>query len=252
MRDVDRRRWVRVFRPAPDAPRLVCFPHAGGTASWFGAVARALAPTVEVAAIQYPGRQDRFREPCLTSVDELADAVIGPLTGPDERPVALFGHSMGASVAFEVACRLESNGRAPVAVFVSGRGAPSLPRDEGVHRLDDDALVTEIRKLGGTDSRALADAELLQLALPAVRADFRAAETYRWRGRGPIRSPLHVHVGVDDPRVTAHEARAWAEHTTGTYTLTRHPGGHFYLVARADHLHAAIMNELVPGTGRPS
>ncbi|GAA1196079.1 thioesterase II family protein [Pseudonocardia alaniniphila] len=243
--DAERRQWARVFHPAPDAPvRLVCFPHAGGTASYFGPLARASAPAVEVTAIQYPGRQDRFREPCLSSVDELADAVVGPMTAADDRPVALFGHSLGASVAFEVACRLEGLGRAPLAVFVSGRRAPSRPRDDSVHSLGDDALVAEIGKLGGTDPRVLAEKELLRLALPAVRADFRAAETYRWRGSGPISSPLHVHVGDDDPRVTEDEARAWAAHTTGICTLTRHPGGHFYLDSRTDQVLAAIRHEL--------
>lgn len=238
-------RWVRVFYPSPKAAaRLLCFPHAGGAASWFGPMARALAPTVEVAAVQYPGRQDRFREPCLSSVQELADAPVGSVLASDDRPVGLFGHSMGASVAFEAAVRLESSGTAPVAVFVSGRRAPSRIRHETLHQLDDGTLVARIRELGGADAQHLADTELLSLALPALRADLRAAETYRWQGGGPLRSPLHVHVGVDDPQVTEQEARAWALHTSGDCTITRYPGGHFYLDACRDQLVRRLTHEL--------
>src|SRR5688572_31092003 len=100
--------WVRRFHPADDAEtQLLCLSHAGGSASYFFGVSRALAPEVDVLAVQYPGRQDRLREPCLRSIHDLADALvpaIAPLTG---RPLAIFGHSLGATLGYEVARRLE-------------------------------------------------------------------------------------------------------------------------------------------------
>ena len=133
--------WIRRYHPAPDAAaRMLCLPHAGGSASFFFPMSRDLTPRVEVLAVQYPGRQDRYQEPCLTSVDDFADQIGAALAdlewadGADgERPLALFGHSLGASVAFELTRRLEAAGRKPAVLFVSGRRAPSRHRTDTVH-----------------------------------------------------------------------------------------------------------------------
>ncbi|CAM5737924.1 Thioesterase OS=Streptomyces tendae OX=1932 GN=GUR47_36995 PE=3 SV=1 [Streptomyces tendae] len=213
--------WLRLFHRAhTDAPRLVCFPHAGGAASFYFPLSAALAPGAEVLAVQYPGRQDRRGEPCVDSVPALADAVVRELRQWQDRPLALFGHSMGASVAFEVARRLEAEGSVPTALFVSGRRSPRLVRDEGIHRADDDALIAHLARLSGTDARILGDPELLELILPAMRADYRAAETYRWTPGPPLRCPLSVLTGDDDPQFSPAEARDWATHTTGAHQLT--------------------------------
>lgn len=117
--------WIRTFGLAStSALQLVCLPHAGGAASYFGPMAREFAPHVEVLAIQYPGRQDRYRERLIDSIEELADHVVDALVPHLYRPTSLFGHSMGAAVAFEVATRLEARGHQVSALFVSGCGAP--------------------------------------------------------------------------------------------------------------------------------
>ncbi|MGW2649297.1 thioesterase II family protein [Streptomyces sp. NPDC001393] len=226
--------WVRRFHPAPDAPhRLVCFPHGGGSASYYFPFARALAPGVDVLAIQYPGRQDRRHEPCVDSVHGLADALVEELQGWFDRPVSFFGHSMGASVAYEVARRFEQRGQVLHGLFVSGRRAPSTVRDERVYLLDDDGLIEDVIRLSGTDAQVLGDPDILRMALPSIRADYRAAETYR-PTPGPLLScPLTALTGDDDPRVTLDEAGAWAEHSTGPFELKVFPGGHFYLNAEA-------------------
>jgi surfactin synthase thioesterase subunit len=226
--------WVRRFHPSGEArARLVCLPHAGGSASFYFPLSKALAPEWDVLAVQYPGRQDRRHEPCIDNIPELADAVAGVLAPWLDRPVALFGHSMGATLAFEVASRLERDGVVPLAVFVSGRRAPSRSRVETAHRNDDDGLIAEVRSLAGTDSRIFADEDILRMALPAIRNDYRAAETYRYTGAAPLRAPIHAHVGTEDPKVTLAEARAWADHTTGEFSLRTYPGGHFYLIDHA-------------------
>jgi pyochelin biosynthesis protein PchC len=245
MDEAETDRWIRRFEPAPDAPvQLACFPHAGGSASFFLPVARALAGRVEVLAVQYPGRQERRHEPCLQTIDELADAVLGPLLDCADRPLALFGHSMGASVAFELACKMEERGVAPLALIISGRRAPSRDRLERVHELADADLIREIQNMNGTDSRLLLDEELLRMVLPAVRSDYRAVETYRWHSTGPVRAPLHVHTGTSDPKVDLDEAQAWQQHTSGEFTLTSYPGGHFYLNEHAPRLIEAIAGQL--------
>jgi surfactin synthase thioesterase subunit len=150
-----------------------------------------------------------------------------------DRPVAVFGHSMGAALGFELALRLEAAGRRLRRLFVSGRRGPSAYRDECFHRLDDPALVAELRRLNGTDSAILGDTEMLAMILPTVRGDLTAIETYRCAPGSSLGCPITVMVGDNDPRTTVDEARSWAGHTTAGSELFVLPGGHFYLVGQA-------------------
>lgn len=224
--------WFRRFIQSPDAEcQLICFPHAGGSASFYQPVARLLAPSTQVWAIQYPGRQDRRAERGLTSIDELAEAVadrLGPLSGT---PFAFFGHSMGAVVSFEVARRLARRGHTgPVALFVSGRRAPSAHRTELVHRGTDAELLRALQELSGTDARILGDEELQRMILPAVRSDYQAIECYRYASGPPVACPVVALGGDNDPHASVAEMRGWSGHTTGPFELHIFPGGHFYLV----------------------
>ncbi|MGB2572476.1 thioesterase II family protein [Micromonospora citrea] len=231
MTDSDNGLWVRRFHPAPaGAPRLVCLPHAGGSASFYFPVSRALSPAVEVLAIQYPGRQDRRLEPCVDSIGELARQVYGVLRPWRDQPLAIFGHSMGATLGFEVARLIEADGGAPVAhLFPSGRRAPSCARHETVHLLDDEGLLADVRKLSGTNQAVLGDPEMLRAALPAIRNDYRAAETYAYTPGPKLSCPVTVFTGDDDPKSSIDEAKAWERHSTGPFDLQVFPGGHFFL-----------------------
>ncbi|MGQ0838201.1 thioesterase II family protein [Actinokineospora sp.] len=230
--------WVRRFHPAPDAPnRLLCLPHAGGSASYYFPVSRTMSPHVEVLAVQYPGRQDRRTERCVESVGELADLLADIVEPWADRPLTLFGHSMGASVAFELALRLEERGIVAHGLFASGRRAPSTHRDERVHERDDNGLLAEIKRLNGTESQLLDDDEVLRMVLPAIRADYKAAETYRYEPGPKLATPIYALVGDDDPKATVEEVRQWGEHTTGPFELEVFPGGHFFLNA---HVPAVI------------
>ncbi|WP_371478842.1 thioesterase II family protein [Kitasatospora sp. NBC_00315] len=224
--------WIRAFNPVPGAGiRLVCFPHAGGAASFWFPLTRLLPAGVELLAVQYPGRQDRRAEPCIDDIGTLADRTAEVLRRqhPDE-PLALFGHSMGAAVAFETARRLERDSGRPVAhLFVSGRRSPGEFRAEYVHLRDDDGLIAELGTLGGTAPELLADPELRDLVLPPVRSDYRAIETYRCPPDATVGCPVTVLTGDADPRVTVAEARRWEDHTTGAFDFEVFEGGHFYL-----------------------
>ncbi|WP_067182534.1 thioesterase II family protein [Microtetraspora niveoalba] len=232
--------WVRRLIPAPDAAaRLVCLPHAGGSASYYHPVSRALSPAVEVLAVQYPGRQDRRGEPFVEDIATLADRVHEALRPWTDRPLALFGHSMGAVLAFEVTLRMEREGVRPLALYASGRRAPSTHRAEDVHLRNDAGIISELKKLNGTADSLLDDDELLHMVLPATRADYRAIETYRCEPGAVVRTPIIALTGDDDPKTTLEEARAWSAHTTGGFDLRVFPGGHFFL---NDHAHKINMD----------
>jgi surfactin synthase thioesterase subunit len=225
--------------------RLICLPHAGGSASFYLPVSRALAPALDVLAVQYPGRQNRRREPCIDHVPSLARGVYTALGDVADRPLALFGHSMGAIVAFEVARILEhEHGVRPVRLFASGRRAPSVFREESVHLRDDEGLLAEVRSLSGTDLSILGDKEMLRLVLPAIRSDYRAAETYRYQPGPPLSCPITVFAADADPKATLDEARAWCEHTTGSFDFRAFPGGHFFLTQYQSQLLEIISSQL--------
>jgi surfactin synthase thioesterase subunit len=228
---VDTDLWVRRYHPKPNAAvTLACFPHAGGSASFFFPVSRAIAPEIDVLAIQYPGRQDRYTDTCLESIKDFADFSFEALKPWLDRPMALFGHSMGAIIAFEVAQRMERTaGVSPVVLFASGRRAPSRYRDEAVHLKDDDALVAKLISLSGTDAKLLGDEEVLRMIMPAVRGDYTAVETYRSSPDASLNCPIVVYTGDTDPEVTPDEAADWHKHGTAGVDIKVFPGGHFFL-----------------------
>lgn len=225
---------VRRFTPSASAEvGLVCFPHAGGSASYFYPLSRELAPRAEVLALQYPGRQDRIMEPCITSLPLLAEHVASELRFWRHRPLAFFGHSMGAIVAFEVARILERvPGTGPVRIFASGYPAPGRLLGGTVHRQDDTALAAELRAAGGTESQLLDDPDLLAGLLPPMRGDYTAIEKHASSPEPPVACPVTVLVGDQDPYTTIDDAQAWRQATRGDFELHSYPGGHFYLDQR--------------------
>jgi surfactin synthase thioesterase subunit len=227
--------WWRRYRPTASAiARLVCLPHAGGSAPFFLPVAAALSPGADVVAVQYPGRQDRRNERPIDDIAVLADRIHAILRRQPELPLVLFGHSMGAVIGFEVTRRLEAAGHGPVWLVASGRRAPSTYRNETVHLRDDAGILAEVRRMAGTASSVLGDDEMMRAVLPALRADYRAAETYTCSPEITVNCPITVMTGDNDPKTTLDEAKAWAQQTTGSFDLHVFAGGHFFLTDHAD------------------
>ncbi|MGW0871128.1 thioesterase II family protein [Streptomyces sp. NPDC002740] len=248
--DLDTELWIRRFHPSPDAvARLVCFPHAGGSAGFYFWLSRLLHPQVEVLAVQYPGRQERRAEPQVADIESLAGSIAGVLAPWWAEPPAFFGHSMGAVVAYETARHLRATtGSGPAAFFASGRRAPSASRTEALHLADDRELLAEIVRQGGTPSALLDEPELIEMILPTLRGDYRAVERYRHRPGPGLEAPVTVLVGTDDPKVTADEARAWQSHTSGSSEVLAFRGGHFFLGEHQDRIGELIRARLLPGT----
>ncbi|AEW95933.1 MULTISPECIES: thioesterase II family protein [Streptomycetaceae] len=241
--------WIRRFHPAPEAAAtLVCFPHAGGSASAYFPFSKLLSPGVEVLAVQYPGRQDRRWEPPARSVEELADAVAAVLHTNLTGRFALFGHSMGAAVAFEVARRLErEQGLRPAALFCSARRAPTVRLPAVWERVPgDEDVVAELRKLSGTDAAILDNPDLLRIFLPVIRADYQVAGGYLAGPDATVDCPITVLAGDRDPETSLAEARGWAAHTKGEFDMHVYPGGHFFIEEHRPAMAEVVAGRLLP------
>ncbi|MEV0251131.1 alpha/beta fold hydrolase [Nocardia sp. NPDC050712] len=227
-----RQNWIRRIALPRDQVEtvLICFPHAGGSASYFSPFARNIAPEIEPLAVQYPGRQDRRLEEWHGSIEALVDGVVAELPAVAAgRAVALYGHSMGAIVAFEVCRRLAGSDSAPKLLVVSGRRAPGTVRAENSHLYTDAELVRELDRVADTPQTWLTDPELRDLLLPVVREDYRAIENYVYQDGPPIECPIVTLTGAGDPYVDADEAKAWSSCTAGEFELHTYPGGHFFV-----------------------
>jgi surfactin synthase thioesterase subunit len=239
--------WIRRFHPAPQAmTRLVCFPHAGGSATFFRPVSQALSPAVDVLSVQYPGRQDRRKEKAVDSITDLADQIFAALCPWADRPVVLFGHSMGAIVAFEVARRFEREAQVLLSgLFVSGRRAPSFVRKENIHERDDDGIVRELKLMSGTDVTLLGDDEILRMILPAIRSDYKAVDTYQYLPGPKLACSIDALIGDADPKNSIAEAQGWSEYTSGSFGLHAFEGGHFYLSHHQAEINGLLKSRLV-------
>ncbi len=236
--------WIRTYHPAPDAPRLVCLAHAGGSATAFFSLAKRLSPRVEVLAVQYPGRQDRRKEPFATDVRAVAAEVHAALEPFADRPLAVFGHSMGASVAFELALRLQRDDDDRLLGFVaSGQRAPSAPRRHRV-RTTDEEILSDLHELAGTDIDLLRDEGMIDLILPPLRADYAMIDAYRNDPADRLHIPTLVCIGDSDPVASVDEARAWSNHVDGPFDFAVLRGGHFYLNEREDELAELLERQL--------
>lgn len=231
------RRFRRTARPLL---RLVCFPWAGAGASVYRRLALELPDTVDVLAVQLPGREDRCREPGLTCMALAVEHVLGELVPLLDRPLVLFGHSMGALVAYEVAQASKTRfGHEPDLLVVSGSGAPGV--EEAYERCASDAsdevFIEDIRRLGGTPEQVLANPALMRLLLPALRTDYALLDEYAGpRGLAPLSCPVIACAGDRDESVSSDTVDAWRRCTTGAFEEHWLSGDHFYLAAHPQPL----------------
>jgi surfactin synthase thioesterase subunit len=187
-----------------------------------------------------------MREPSFTDCRLLVEAFVPHMIPLLDKPFALFGHSMGAIIAFEVARQVRRlSGLQPAHLFVSGRRAPPVPpREPHTYNLPDAEFREELRRLNGTPPQVLDHPELMQLMLKIIRADFTLTQTYVYTPEPVLNCPMSVFGGLDDTGVKREDLAAWCEKTTGGCSLRMFAGDHFFLQAAEASLLRIIRQEL--------
>ena len=239
--------WLYYFKPNPKASvRLFCFPYAGGTALVYRTWAQKFPASVEVVAIQLPGRATRMQEPSISKLTDLVEPIASALAPFVDKPFAFFGHSMGGLISFEVARFFRRQGRAlPRHMFVSGRSAPQLNSDHPpLYNLPKEELLAELQQLEGTPREVLEHPELMDLMLPTLRADFSVCDTYEYTEEAPLACPITAFGGLQDSDVSRGRVEAWREQTSATFTLRMFPGNHFFIHSNETLLLNLLANQL--------
>lgn len=231
---------------------LYCLAHAGGSALAYQRWNRFLPAGVTAEPLELPGHGARLREPLMERIDPLVTdllRVVGPRRGA---PFALFGHSFGAVLAFELAHRLQRLGSPPLALIAAGRNGPTRPLSHRpVHQLPDEAFIAALTRFGGMPRALLEQPELLRVYLPVLRADLRLAETHtRAAGLPPLDLPVTVFGGRRDVLTDPEGLLSWERETARGFELALLPGGHFFLEEREFRtLLVSRLSRLLPRPG---
>jgi surfactin synthase thioesterase subunit len=238
--------WLAIHKPNPRAVlRLFCFPYAGGGDWLFRDWPEFLPDTIEVCPVQLPGRGARVGEPPFTVFSSLVRAISASLAPHLDKPFALFGHSLGAIVSFELARQLRrDHALQPVHLFVSGRCSPQTVDERSAKTVSDSELLEILRRFNGTPLEAFEDQELMQLVLPVIRADFAVGNSYLYIPEPPLECAITALGGLLDPTTDRTCIEGWREHTNGRFLVRMFPADHFFLSTMQSLLHEAISKDL--------
>ncbi|WP_225931589.1 type I polyketide synthase [Leptolyngbya sp. 7M] len=224
--------WIHHLQPNSQAAlRLFCLPYAGAGASLFRAWQEHVSSSIELCPIQLPGREERLGEPPVTRLPALVEQLVPQLQPYLDKPFAVFGHSLGALIGFELTRELRrQNHPLPVCLFVSGCRAPQIPDfTRPVHRLPDQQFVAALKQYNGLSDDLLQHPEVLQFFLPILRADFAIWETYFYKTENPLSMPILAFGGETDPKVSRTELEAWQTQTQTQFSSIFLPGDHFFI-----------------------
>jgi medium-chain acyl-[acyl-carrier-protein] hydrolase len=243
---------IRFLRPRSGAAgaarrRLFCFPYAGGGSGIFRLWPDLLPGDTELGAPILPGRETRVNEASIADMGALVDLLAEAIEPHLDLPYALFGHSLGAFVAFDLAHEIARRGwPAPLHLFVSAQRGPGLPyRAQPIYELSDTAFLDKVSaRYGGLPTALASHAEFMAVLTPILRADFKLVETYRRRAPGPLSCPITAFGGVEDTFITPDKLDAWSVETSAGFARRMAPGGHFFIETERAWLLAQIRRDL--------
>ncbi len=239
--------WFLCPESRPDAAlRLFCLPSAGAGASMYRTWSSAFPGSIEVRAVQLPGRESRMREPRIVNAGLLAGEIAQALDPYLQHPFALFGYSMGALLAFEVVRELRLHGAPlPVCLFVAAMRAPDVPEvHPPLSGLPRAQFIDRINYYYQPSDPAWRIQELLELLLPILRDDISMVERYEYSTELALDCPIHAYAGADDSAASVSSVEAWQAQTAGDFTMTVFPGGHFFLHSVLPELQEAVRSRL--------
>jgi medium-chain acyl-[acyl-carrier-protein] hydrolase len=222
--------WLARPLPQPTAAwKLYCFPWSGAGAGVFRDWPGLAGDDIDVCSVTYPGRERRFNEAALTSVEAIADGILPELLDDIDRPYALFGHSLGAQVVHACARRLTEQGRGPVWAFVAGSPPPGTRRGPLRHTLGDRAFLRAVASALDGPDEMLSDPDFAAMILPTMRADIRAAEIYGLTAGAGLDCPVTTFAGTRDPRATPDDMRLWQSLAAGGFASEEIDGDHMFV-----------------------
>lgn len=229
---------------------MFCFPYAGAGASIYRGWDKLFPTEMTLYAIQPPGRETRFSEPFVSSISELANAAADAILEVTDKPIVLFGHSLGAACAYETARVLERAGRSPELLIVSGRQCPgTISKRAPISHLTDAQFLQHVRAYKGTPAAVLENEELMEILLPLLRADFTLAEHYR-PAPEPILNCSILGLGsMQDEWLDRATLEPWGALTRGNFETHWFEGDHFYLNPRASELAMLLREKISVQTG---
>jgi surfactin synthase thioesterase subunit len=235
--------------------KLFCLPYAGGSSAVFNKWRQYLDKRIEMHAVELAGRGRRIYDPLYDSIEEAVDDVYNIVKGLlDETPYAIFGHSMGGIIAYELAQKISTLKQPPPDhIFFSGRGAPHVPRNNNkmFHKMPEKEFKKEIIDLGGTPKEFFDHPELIDVLLPTLRSDFKIAETYeKSKDIKPLNCDITVFIGKEED-VKAEQMHGWKEHTNKICTIHYFEGEHFFINEKMEKIVKIINNQLLMVNSQP-
>lgn len=230
-------KWFLKQPQNSDEIRMFCFPYAGAGGSIFKNWSFSTHKNVGVYPIQYPGRENRLFEPPINNMDVLISEICKQIKNYLDRPYILFGHSLGAKVAFHVAVEMQkSYCCAPGYLVVAGAQAPHIPETNPIYNLNDDYIINELRRLGGTPDKILDNKDIMKIFLPTIRADYTLSDNFIYEEKYILECPILAIAGKDDSEASENEVYEWKNYTKTSYTYKAISGGHFFISTHESEL----------------
>ena len=229
--------WIVSEPSERDKVRIFCFPYAGGGGSVFRTWKNYFEEEIGIYPVQLPGRENRIGEKPFSNMDCLVNELIDEILRYIDRPFILFGHSLGARIAFEFSRKLRGiNARCPECLIVAGSRAPEIPEPKPLHQLEYYDFINRLKRYSGTPKAIFENKELMDIFIPVLRADFKIDETWNFRHEAPFDFPIHIFGGKNDPGAHYDELFKWSRHTNKRFSIEMIEGGHFFINEQRDEL----------------